>query len=183
MALVWQTGRRLRAQQPKGQKLKQVTVDVDGLPVEVRGHQEGSEYNGHYAVRMYHPLVASIAETGDLLDVRLREGNVHSANGALEFIEELLERVEKEVCEVAAVRFDAGFPGEKLLAKLEERGTPYVARVRNTSVLKREAALQVLLHSGVPQGEPRTFLNEREYQAQGWSRARRVVLVVQERKG
>jgi hypothetical protein len=27
---------------------------------------------------------------GDLLDVRLREGNVHSANGALEFIEELL---------------------------------------------------------------------------------------------
>lgn len=182
-ALVWQTGRRLRAQQPKGQKLKQVTVDVDGLPVEVHGHQEGSEYNGHYAVRMYHPLVASIAETGDLLDVRLREGNVHSANGALEFIEQLLERVEKEVCEVAAVRFDAGFPEEKLLAKLEERGTPYVARVRNTSVLKREAVLQVLLHSGVPQGEPRTFLYEREYQAQGWSRARRVVLVVQERKG
>ncbi len=37
----------------------------------------------------------------------------------------LLERVEKEVCEVAAVRMDAGFPEEKLLGKLEERGTPY----------------------------------------------------------
>jgi hypothetical protein len=182
-ALVLQTGRRLRALRPKGQKLKQVTVDVDGLPVEVHGHQEGSAYNGHYGVRMYHPLVASIAETGDLLDVRLREGNVHSANGALEFIEELLERVEKDVCEVAAVRFDAGFPEEKLLARLEERGTPYVARVRNTSVLKQEAALPRFLHSGVPKGEPRTFLYEWEYQAQGWSRARRVVLVVLEREG
>ncbi|QRK05488.1 IS1380 family transposase [Archangium violaceum] len=181
-ALVWQTGRRLRAQQPKGQKLKQVTVDVDGLPVEVHGHQEGSAYNGHYGVRMYHPIVASLAETGDLLDVRLREGNVHSANGALEFIDELLGRVEKEVCEVAAVRFDAGFPEEKLLAKLEERGTPYVARVRNTSVLQREAALPRFMNSGVPQGEPGTHLYEWEYQAQGWSRARRVVLVVLERK-
>jgi hypothetical protein len=182
-ALVWQTGRRLRAQQPKGRKLKQVTVDVDGLPVEVHGHQEGSAYNGHYGIRMYHPIVASIAETGDLLDVRLREGNVHSANGALEFIDELLMRVEKEVCEVAAVRMDAGFPEEKLLGKLEERGTPYVARVRNTSLLKQEAALPRFLHSGVPGGEPGTFLYEWEYQAQGWSRARRVVLVVLEREG
>jgi hypothetical protein len=181
-ALVRQTSRRLRAQQPKGEKLKQVTVDVDGLPVEVHGHQEGSAYNGHYGVRMYHPIVASLAETGDLLDVRLREGNVHSANGALEFIEQLLERVEKEVCEVAAVRLDAGFPEEKLLRKLEERGTPYVARVRNTSVLKKEAAVPRFIHSGLPE-EPGTFLYEGEYQAQGWSRPRRVVLVVQQTEG
>ncbi|HEX5746512.1 MAG TPA: transposase, partial [Archangium sp.] len=80
-ALVWLTGRRLRAAQPGGERLKQGTVDVDGLPVDVHGHQEGSAYNRHYGVRMYHPLVASIAETGDLLDVRLREGNVHSASG------------------------------------------------------------------------------------------------------
>jgi hypothetical protein len=108
---------------------------------------------------------------------------VHSANGALEFIEQLLTRVEREVCEVAAVRFDAGFPEEKLLGKLEERGTPYVARVRNTSILKQEAALPRFLHSGVPAGEPGTFLYEWEYQAQGWSRARRVVLVVQQTEG
>lgn len=177
-ALIWQTGRRLRAQRPKGERLKQVTVDVDGLPVEVHGHQEGSAYNGHYGVRMYHPIVASLAETGDLLDVRLREGNVHSANGALEFIEQVLEGVEKQVCEVAAIRFDAGFPEEKLLAKLEQRGTHYVARVRNTSVLKQEAALPRFRHSGVPRGEPGCWLYEWEYQAQGWSRARRVVLVL-----
>ena len=181
-ALVWLTGRRLRALRSRGERLKQVTVDVDGLPVEVHGHQEGSAYNGHYAVRMYHPLVASMAQTGDLLDVRLREGNVHSASGALEFISRLLERVEKEICEVAAVRLDAGFPEEKLLWMLEERGTPYVARVRNTAPLKQEAALWRLLHSGVPQGQLGTFLYESQYQAQGWSRARRVVLVLVQRE-
>ena len=181
-ALVGLTGRRLRASRPRGERLKQVTVDVDGLPVEVHGHQEGSAYNGHYAVRMYHPLVASMAETGDLLDVRLREGNVHSASGALEFISRLLERVEKEVCEVAAVRLDAGFPEEKLLWMLEERGTPYVASVRNTAQLKQEAASWRFLHSGVPQGQLGTFLYESQYQAQGWSRARRVVLVLVQRE-
>lgn len=181
-ALVWLTGRRLRASRPRGERLGQVTVDVDGLPVEVHGHQEGSAYNGHHGVRMYHPIVASMAETGDLLDVRLREGNVHSASGALDFISGLLERVEKEICEVAAVRMDAGFPEEKLLGMLEARGTPYVARVRNTAPLKQEAALWRFLHSGVPRGQPGTFLYESEYQAQGWSRARRVVLVVVQRE-
>ncbi len=182
-ALVWWTGRRLRAQQREGKKLKQVTLDVDGLPVEVHGKQPGSEYNGHYGVRMYHPLIASIAETGDILDVRLREGHVHSASGGLDFLQQLLERVEKEVCEVAAVRFDAAFPEDNLLSWLEERNTPYVARVRNTSVLKLEAALPRFLHSGVPAGEPGTFLYEGEYQARGWSRPRRVVLVVQQTEG
>ncbi len=41
-----------------------MTIDVDSLPVEVHGQQFGSEWNGHYHRRMYHPLVASCAETG-----------------------------------------------------------------------------------------------------------------------
>ncbi len=57
-----------------------------------------------------------------------------------------------------------------------------MARVRNTSVLKSEAALPRFLNSGMPRGEPDTILYEWEYQAQGWSRARRVVLVLVEKK-
>ena len=182
-ALVWLTGRRLRAQRGEGKKLQQVALDVDGLPVEVHGKQPGSEYNGHYAVRMYHPLIASIAETGDILDVRPREGNAHSASGGLDFLEQLPPRVEKEVCEVAAVRFDAAFPEDKPLSWLEERNTHYVARVRDTSVLKLEAALPRFSHSGVPMGKPGTFLYEWEYQARGWSRPRRVVLVPRRTEG
>ena len=181
--LVWGTGRRLRAQQPQGQKLPRVTVDVDSLPVEVHGAQPGSAYNGHYHTRIYHPLVALLAESGDILDVQLREGQVHTANGALEFLEPLLQRVELHVSQEVALRMDAGFPEDTLLSRLEQRGTQYVARVRNTSVLKDEAAVPRFLLLGLPEGEPQTRFYEWQYQAQGWSRARRAVLVLQQVQG
>jgi hypothetical protein len=67
-------GRRLRAMR-RGHRQREVSLDIDGLPIEVHGNQPGSAWNGHYHQRMYHPLVASVAETGDLLDARLRAGD------------------------------------------------------------------------------------------------------------
>ena len=83
--------------------------------------------------------MASAGETGDILDLRLREGQVHTADGGLEFVLEVLERAERHLCGNAAVRFDAGYPGEPLMAALEERGTHYVARVRNNAVSVRSS--------------------------------------------
>ena len=119
---------------------KKLVIDIDSLPVEVHGEQPGSAWNGYYRRRVYHPIVASAGETGDILDLRLREGQVHTADGGLEFVLEVLERAERHLCGRAAVRFDAGYPGEGLMAALEERGTHYVARVRNNAVLKRHGA-------------------------------------------
>lgn len=167
----------------KGHRLRYATIDIDGLPIDVHGHQPGSAHNGHYRGRIYHPIIAAVAETGDLLDVHLREGNVHGASGAMEFVLPLLDRVEKELCQVASVRMDAGFPEEKLLAALEERGTPYVARVRNNALLNEAAAPYLRRPVGRPPAEPRTWFHEVGYQAGSWSRERRVVLVVMERPG
>lgn len=164
-----------------GHRKRYLTIDVDSLPIEVHGHQPGSEHNGHFHARVYHPLVASVAETGDLLDLRLRAGNVHTADGALEFIENLVDRVEERMCQVAAVRIDAGFPEEQLLAALERRGTPYVARVKNNAVLDRMATPYLKRPRGRPPTEPRVWLHEMTYRAGTWSRERRVVLVVLER--
>lgn len=174
--------RRVKAQR-RGHRVRQLTVDLDSLPVEVHGHQPFSEHNGHYHARVYHPLIASVAETGDMLDAWLRPGNVHTADGALEFILPLLDRVERDLCQIAAVRMDAGFPEEKLLAALEARRTPYVARVKNNPVLDRMAADYLRRPVGRPPAEPRTWLYEMMYQAASWSRPRRVVLVVLEREG
>jgi hypothetical protein len=179
--LVEMSARRIRASRG-GHRMRYVTVDVDSLPIEVHGHQPGSEYNGHYNQRIYHPLIASAAETGDLLDARLRAGNAHTADGALDFILPLLTRVEQSICQVAAVRMDAGFPEEALLAGLETRGTPYVARLKNNKALDRMALPHLSRPPGRPPAEPRTWLHEMTYQAASWSRPRRVVLVVQERK-
>jgi hypothetical protein len=179
-AILETAARRIKAGRG-GYRMRYATIDVDGLPVEVHGHQPGSEYNGHYHARIYHPIIASLAETGDLLDIRLRPGNVHGAEGALEFVTALVERVEKRLCQVASVRMDAGFPEEKLLAALEKRTTPYVARVRNNSVLDAMAKPLLRRPPGRRPNEPRMWTYERSYQAESWSRPRRVVLVVMER--
>jgi hypothetical protein len=181
-ALLETAARRVKAGRA-GHRMRYASIDVDGLPIDVHGHQPGSEYNGHYHSRIYHPIVASLAETGDLIDLRLREGNVHSADGALEFVLSVVERVEKKLCQVASVRLDAGFPEETLLAGLEDRTTPYVARVRNNTVLDRMAEPYLVRPVGRPPKEPRTWIYERSYQAASWSRARRVVLVVLDRPG
>ena len=77
---------------------------------------------------------------------------------------------------------DAGFPEEKLLSGLEQRGTPYVARVKNNPVLDRMALPYLSRPVGRPPFEPRTWLHETSYQAESWSKPRRVVLVVLERE-
>lgn len=169
--------RRLRAR--RGHRLRYATLDIDSLPVEVCGTQAGSRYNGHYRVRCYHPLVAVVAETGDLLDVRLREGNVHTADGALEFVLPLLDRMEQELCQVASVRMDAGFPEEGLLSALEQREVGYVARLRKNQRLEKLAA--DFIQTWEPgEDTPRESFQELSYQADTWSQPRRVVAVLQQ---
>ena len=51
-----------------GKRPGRLTLDVDSMPIEVHGHQPKAEWNGHYAARIYHPLVTLVAETGDMLD-------------------------------------------------------------------------------------------------------------------
>jgi hypothetical protein len=174
---------RHRAARKTDQRQRSVTLDIDSLPIEVHGHQPGSEHNGHYHARVYHPIIAGLGETGDLLDTMLRPGNVHTAEGALDFVLPLVDRVEKEMCQVAAVRVDAGFPEEKFLAALEARRTPYVARVKNNPALDRMAESYVHRPPGRRPAEPREWFHDLDYKAASWSRSRRVVLVVQERPG
>lgn len=50
-----------------GERPTQLTLDIDGLPIEVHGHQGGSAFHGLYGARIYTPLVASLAETGDMV--------------------------------------------------------------------------------------------------------------------
>jgi hypothetical protein len=110
-SLLESTARRVRAMN-REHRPRYITLNIDSLPAEVYGHQPGSEYNGHYHARIYHHLVASIAETGDIIDLRLRKGSVHTAEDSLDFILPLLDRVERRLCQVASVRIDAGFPGQ-----------------------------------------------------------------------
>jgi hypothetical protein len=160
-----------------------VTLDVDSAPIEVHGHQPKAEWNGHYGARIYHPLITSIAETGDMLDARLRAGNVASADGALDVILDVVDRARNSFCDVAMVRIDAGFPSATLLAGLEARGIDYVSRLRANAALDRLAAPFMTRPPGRRPAVPRMWLYELSYRAKSWDKPRRVILVVKEREG
>ncbi len=181
-AVLEMAGRGIRAERG-GKRAKCITLDVDSAPIEVHGHQPRAEWNGHYAARIYHPLITSIAETGDMLDARLRAGNVGTADGALDVILDVVDRARKSFCDVAMVRIDAGFPSATLLAGLEARGIDYVSRLRANPVLDRLAEPCMKRPRGRRPAEPRMWLHELTYQAETWDRPRRVVLVVKEREG
>lgn len=176
--------RRLRAMNG-GHRLRHVDLDVDSIPLQVFGHQPGAAFNGHYGFRCYHPLVASIAQTGDMVDLALRPGHVHTADGSTSFILPLIDRVEAQIGQVAHLRGDAGFPEENLLSALEmrPRPVPYVFRIKNNPVLNRLAKPYLTRPVGRRPDHPRTWFAELEYRAASWSRARRVVLVVIDEPG
>ena len=186
----------------KRRRRKRLMIDVDGLPVPVHGQQPGSEYHGYYYQRMYHALVVSCAESGDLIDGTLRPGAAGSADGALPFIQTVVERCRQRVCESVLVRIDAGFPDQittvvaiamragviglydgETLKGLEAQSIDYVARIRNNAVLDRMAQPYLRRPPGRPPREGRAWCHELRYQADRWEHARRVVLVVVERPG
>lgn len=159
----------------------EITVDLDSVPYEVHGHQPGSAYNGHYGVRCYHPLVATVLGRF-FLGSRLRPGNAHTADGGLEFVLPILRWLKSFVPRVW-LRADAGFPAPSFLDTLEAEDVPYVCRLRSNRKLERLAAPHIRRPPGRPPAEGRTWFHELRYKATSWSRARRVVLVVVERPG
>jgi len=167
----------------RGRRFKRVTLDVDSTAIRVHGRQAGSANNGHYHMRCYHPIVTMLAETGAWLAAKLRPGNVWTAEGVVDHLLPVIDRVETGIARVASVRGDAGFPEEKLLAALEGRRIGYAFRLKTNPVLQRKAQPFLLRPPGRPPNEPRTWFHELAYRAEPWSRARRVVLVVLERPG
>jgi len=167
----------------EGQKLGQVTLDIDSYPVPVHGQQAGSEHNGYYRTRCYHPLGVMLGETGHWLDLELRPGSVHTANGAKEMLEPLIERARTELSDNVRVRGDAGFIGPEILAMLDEQEVPYALRYPVNSDLKAYEEINAVRSPGRPPGYERTWCYEIEYRALTWKKPRRVVHVVIETPG
>jgi len=147
-------------------RLPCITLDVDSAPIKgeparatgssaaANVHQPKAEWNGHYSARIYHPLITRVAGTGDMLDARLRAGNVGTApsrqiasqspahcpathacmrergamDGALDVILDVVDRAQQSFCDVAMVRIDAGFPSAALLAGFEARDSRLMSR-------------------------------------------------------
>jgi len=163
-------------------------LDVDSLPIQAHGCQPGSARNGHYHMRCFHPIAVFDHESGHCLGGKLRPGNVSSADGVVEFLFPILDRVKAEgLAQFVDVRGDAGFPTDPLLSPLEQEGHHYAFRLSDNAVLKRMAQPYLKRPAGRPPAEPRVWAHDLKYRVSSgdhrWERPRRVVLVVLEKPG
>jgi hypothetical protein len=87
-----------------------VTVDVDSTICETYGFAKQGARFGHTNVRGYHPLLASVAGTDDVVGVRLRGGNSHTGRGTAGFLTQVFNRVRRAGASGPMVlRADSGF--------------------------------------------------------------------------
>ena len=116
-----QVWRQLSRRERRRRKREWAVIDIDSHLKELCGVQkEGADfsYNGKWS---YHPLLVSLASTGECLALRNRPGNVTSGDGAAELVDEVLGRVGEHFDQVL-VRGDSGFDLAKLREVIESHG-------------------------------------------------------------
>jgi hypothetical protein len=122
---------------------KAVTIDLDSTICEVHGKAKQGAAYGYTKVLGYHPLLATRADTGEVLHARLRKGSANTQRGAKRFVEELIARVRRAGASGALrVRGDAGFFSWELIKTLNRLGVVWsITVVMNPSIRKAIAAI------------------------------------------
>ncbi len=155
-------------------------LDLDSSVMERYGHQEGAVlgYNSKKHRRpTHHPLIATLGERPWVLHAWLRSGNTSSARGADAFLDETLALLPEGV-KIPFLRADSGYGIEPFLTKVEDKKFLYTIVARFTKGLKNEVAKV----NSWRDLEPGIAVAETVFQAQGWKKVRRVVLVRQKAK-
>jgi hypothetical protein len=156
-------------------------LDMDSTESPVHGQQEGSAYNGHFESVCYHPLLL-FNQHGDCLAAKLRAGNVSSAEDWDELLQPEIERQQAEGKRVT-FRADAAFAKPEIYEALEERGVNYVIRIPANKNLELEIEDILFRPPGRPSLKPLVRYKSFRYQAESWSKPRRVVAKVEHHPG
>ena len=156
-------------------------LDMDSTEIPVYGEQEQSAYNGHFESTCYHPLLLFNRE-GDCLAVKLRAGNVHSAESWEELLLPEIERQPRMGNEIV-FRADAAFAKPEVYEALEERGVKYAIRIPANDSLQRDIEELLTRPVGRPSKKPLVEFKGFLYQAASWKTARRVVAKVEHHPG
>ena len=108
-----------------------LVVDMDSFVGEVHGYAKQGATFGYTRQRGYHPLLATRADSGEVLHIRLRKGSANSARGALRFVDELIARVTRAgATGPKLLRADSGFWSNRIFERLQRAGWQYSIGVR-----------------------------------------------------
>src|SRR5436190_5307917 len=114
-----------------------LVIDVDSFVGEVCGRlKEGAAY-GYTHLLGYNSILATRADTREVLHIRLRKGSANTQKGMLRFCEELIARVTRAGASgVKLLRADSGFWNTKVFERLEKAGWQYSIGVRMITTVR-----------------------------------------------
>ena len=113
--------------------LQRITIDFDGSVLSTSRFAEGTAVGFNKkkkGARSYYPLFCTISQTGQVLDMHHRPGNIHDSNGAQQFIASQIEHV-RSVIPGARLesRLDSAFFSDEIVDMLNESRVQFTISV------------------------------------------------------
>ena len=120
-----------------------MTIDIDSTIQQVYGKQKQGSGYGYTKVLGQHPLVATRAETGEVLHIRHRKGSANSGRGAPRFVRETIGRVRRAgAVGPLTLRADSGFYSKQVVAACRDHDVRYSITVsQNKAVIRATDAI------------------------------------------
>ncbi len=113
--------------------LSRVTLDFDGSVIGTGKSAEGTAVGFNRkkkGQRSYYPLFCTIPQTGQVLDVLHRSGNVHDSHGAKDFILNCIAVIRAALPGASIeVRMDSAFFSDEIVGSLDAAGVEYTVSV------------------------------------------------------
>jgi hypothetical protein len=128
----WARRSRARGRQAgAGPGDERLVVDVDSFVGEVHGRAKQGAAFGYTRVRGYHPILATRADSVEVLHIRLRKGSANTSRGMLRFTDELIARVDRAgATGPKLLHADSGFWAKKTFDRLDRAGWQFSIGVR-----------------------------------------------------
>ncbi|HWJ19349.1 MAG TPA: transposase [Geobacterales bacterium] len=144
-------------------------LDADSTVKPLYGHQEGAllGYNPKKPGRpchVYHTY--TIAGLRLVLDVDVAPGSEHASKHAAPGLWQLLDRIPRD-CWPAFLRGDSGFGTEAIMSEAEQRGLPYLFKLRLTANVKK-LIKKTFSKSGWADAGGANVYRERQALTYGW---------------
>lgn len=157
----------------------EIILDMDSTDDPTHGQQQLSFFNAHYDSYMYHPLLIFEGTTGVVLSSRLRPGNAAAFRQALAMLRPLVRRLRTACPEAAlALRADGAFSTAPILDFADYAGLTYaIGFGRNAKILQCVKSVCDKAESEWARAPEKNIVHYSSftYQAQKWSRSRRMV--------
>jgi hypothetical protein len=159
-----------------------IILDVDPTDDPCHGAQQLSLFNGFYDQHMYLPLLVFERQSGMLLGVRLRAGNVHPAHRVLQLLRPIVKALKNAFPRASIiVRADAGMAVPRLYGFCESHGLGYLVGIAANATFKArtEWELDRLRDRFESKGVPCRYVAGFWHRAASWPNKRRIIYKVE----